>query len=81
MVYYKYMMGLQVNPIRKLKYSRRGRFEMKEKTFKDLGLDEGDKYLKKISSEFDLGELENLLDDRDDEEELKKKIKDIKDKI
>ena len=54
---------------------------MKEKTFKDLGLDEGDKYLKKISSEFDLGELENLLDDRDDEEELKKKIKDIKDKI
>ena len=30
---------------------------MKEKTFKDLGLDEGDKYLKKISSEFDLGEL------------------------
>ena len=53
---------------------------MKEKTFKDLGLDEGDKDIKKISSGVDLGEVENLLDDRDDEEELKKRIKDIKDK-
>lgn len=54
---------------------------MKEKTFKDLGLDEGDKYLKKISSEFDLGDLEDILDETDDEKELNKKIKDIKGKV
>ena len=35
---------------------------MKEKTFKDLGLDEGEKYLKKISSDFDLGVLETILE-------------------
>lgn len=55
---------------------------MKEKTFKDLGLDEGDKYLNKISNEYDLGDFENILDDNtDDDEKLKQKIKDIKDKI
>lgn len=54
---------------------------MKEKTFKDLGLDEGDKYLKQMSSEFDLGELENLLNEQDDEKKLNEKIKNIKDKI
>ena len=54
---------------------------MKEKTFKDLGLDEGDKYLKKIASEFDLGELDNLLSGKEDQTELEKKMKDIKDKI
>lgn len=46
---------------------------MKEKTFKDLGLDEGDKYLKKIASEFDLGELDNLLSGKEDRTELEKK--------
>lgn len=51
---------------------------MKEKTFKDLGLDDGDKYLKKMSSEIDLGDLENLLNNEEDEKELKKKMKDIK---
>ena len=45
---------------------------MKEKTFKDLGLDEGDKYLKKIASEFDLGELDNLLSGKEDQTELEK---------
>ena len=55
---------------------------MKEKTFKDLGLYEGDKYLSKIASEYDLGELGNLLDDtKDDEKALEKKMKDIRDKI
>ena len=54
---------------------------MKEKTFKDLGLDEGDKYLKKIASEFDLGELDNLLSGKEDRTELEKKMKDINDKI
>jgi len=55
---------------------------MKEKTFKDLGLDEGDKYLNKIYNEYDLGDFENILDDNnDDEEKLNKKIKDIKNKI
>ena len=43
---------------------------MKEKTFKDLGLDEGDKYLKKIASEFDLGELDNLLSGKENQTEL-----------
>lgn len=55
---------------------------MKEKTFKDLGLDDGNNYLKKISTEFDLGELENLLsENKEDEKDLNKKIKEIKDKI
>ena len=55
---------------------------MKEKTFKDLGLDEGDKYLNKISEEYDLGDLANILDDEyDNEEEKETKIKDIKDKV
>ena len=54
---------------------------MKEKTFKDLGLDEGDKYLNKISLEYDLGELDNLLGNSEDENLKEKKIKDIKSKI
>lgn len=54
---------------------------MKEKTFKDLGLDEGDKYLKKISSDFDLEILEDILESKEDEKELNEKIKDIKNKI
>ena len=55
---------------------------MKEKTFKDLGLDEGDKYLNKISEEYDLGELEDIFDEgKDDLEKQKEKIKEIKDKI
>lgn len=54
---------------------------MKEKTFKDLGLDEGEKYLNKISSEYDLGELDNLLENEEDEKLKEKKIKDIKSKI
>ena len=54
---------------------------MKEKTFKDLGLDEGDKYLNKISLEYDLGELDNLLGNLEDENLKEKKIKDIKSKI
>lgn len=55
--------------------------KMKEKTFKDLGLDDGDKYLKMISSEIDLGELNNLLSNKEDKVELEKKMKEIKDKI
>lgn len=54
---------------------------MKEKTFKDLGLDEGDKYLNQIGEEYDLGDLNNILDNNEDEEKAKQKIKDIKDKI
>lgn len=54
---------------------------MKEKTFKDLGLDEGDNYLNKIYSEYDLGDFESILEEKDNEKELKNKIKEIKDKI
>ena len=55
---------------------------MKEKTYKDLGLDEGDKYLNQISEEYDLGDLSNILDDNaEDKKVLQDKIKDIKDKI
>lgn len=54
---------------------------MKEKTFKDLGLDEGEEYLKKISSEFDLGELDNILQHNDDKSQIDETIKKIKDKI
>ena len=55
---------------------------MKEKTFKDLGLDEGDKYLNKISEEYDLGDFESILDENtDDEEKKNEKIKNIKDKV
>ena len=42
---------------------------------------EGDKYLKKISSDFDLGILEDILESKEDEKELNKKIKDIKNEI
>ena len=54
---------------------------MKEKTFKDLGLDDGDKYLEQMVSVLDLAGLEDILNEKDDEEKLKKKMKDIKDKI
>ena len=54
---------------------------MKEKTFKDLGLDEGEKYIKKISSEFDLSELENVLENKYEEKEIDRKIKEIKEQI
>lgn len=60
---------------------------MKEKTFKDLGLDEGDEYLKRVSLDYDLGEfgsLSNILDDEKkevDDEEAKRKIKEIKDSV
>lgn len=54
---------------------------MKEKTFKDLGLDEGDKYLNEISTEYDLEEFNNILNNRESQEELNKKMKEIKDKI
>ena len=54
---------------------------MKEKTFNDLGLDEGDKYLNKISSEYDLGDLETILNSDITEEELEENMRDIKEKI
>lgn len=54
---------------------------MKEKTFKDLGLDEGDKYLNEISTEYDLEEFNNILNNRESQEELNKKMKEIKDEI
>lgn len=54
---------------------------MKEKTFNDLGLDEGDKYLNKISSEYDLGDLETILNSDSTEEELEENMRDIKEKI
>ena len=54
---------------------------MKEKTFKDLGLDDGDKYLEQMAGVLDLAGLEDILNEKDDEEKIKKKMKDIKDKI
>lgn len=54
---------------------------MKEKTFNDLGLDEGDKYLNKISSEYDLGDLETILNSDSTEEKLEENMRDIKEKI
>lgn len=51
---------------------------MKEKTFKDLGLDEGDKYLHKLGEEYDLGDL---LKEEEDNKLLQKKKKDINDKV
>lgn len=57
---------------------------MKEKTFKDLGLDEGDKYLNKISLEYDLGELGDLnemLEQNNNEKIEEDKIKNIKDNV
>lgn len=54
---------------------------MKEKTFKDLGLDEGDKYLNKISLDYDLGDLgalSDILNKNDQEEDIDRdKINDI----
>lgn len=52
---------------------------MKEKTFKDLGLDEGDKYLEKMS--LNLEGLEGLFNVKEDEKDLQNKIKDIKNEI
>ena len=54
---------------------------MKEKTFKDLGLDDGDKYLEQMADVLDIAGLENILNEKDDEEKLEKKLKEIKDKI
>ena len=55
---------------------------MKEKTLKDLGLDDGDNYLKMISETLDLGEFDEILNgNKEDEEYNNKKIKDIKDKV
>ena len=54
---------------------------MKEKTFKDLGLDGGDKYLEQMAGVLDLACLEDILNEKDDEEKLEKKMKDITDKI
>lgn len=61
--------------------TREGLIIMKEKTFKDLGLDDGDKYLEQMADVLDLAGLENILNEKDDEEKLEKKMKDIKDKI
>lgn len=61
--------------------TRKGLISMKEKTFKDLGLDDGDKYLEQMAGVLDLAGLENILNEKDDEEKLEKKMKDIKDKI
>ena len=61
--------------------TREGLIIMKEKTFKDLGLDDGDKYLEQMADVLYLAGLENILNEKDDEEKLEKKMKDIKDKI
>jgi len=61
--------------------TRKGLISMKEKTFKDLGLDDGDKYLEQMAGVLDLAGLEDILNEKDDEEKLEKKMKDIKDKI
>lgn len=61
--------------------TRKGLISMKEKTFKDLGLDDGDKYLEQMADVLDLAGLENIFNEKDDEEKLEKKMKDIKDKI
>lgn len=61
--------------------TREGLIIMKEKTFKDLGLDDGDKYLEQMADVLDLAGLENILNEKDDEEKLEKKMKEIKDKI
>ena len=61
--------------------ARKGLISMKEKTFKDLGLDDGDKYLEQMADVLDLAGLENILNEKDDEEKLEKKMKEIKDKI
>lgn len=44
---------------------------MKEKTFKDLGLDKGDEYLEKIAEEYDLGELFDILAGKQEDGEEK----------
>lgn len=56
-------------------------FYMKEKTFKDLGLDDGDKFLEKMSLDIDLGDLDKVLNDNDDEKELKNRIKEINERV
>lgn len=61
--------------------TRKGLISMKVKTFKDLGLDDGDKYLEQMAGVLDLAGLEDILNEKDDEEKLEKKMKDIKDKI
>lgn len=55
---------------------------MKEKTFKDLGLDTGEEFLNKIGEEFDIDNLDEILKgEEEDEEEIEKKLKEIKDNI
>ena len=61
--------------------TRKGLISMKEKTFKDLGLDDGDKYLEQMAGVLDLAYLEDILNEKDDVEKLEKKMKDIKYKI
>ena len=53
--------------------------KVKEKTFKDLGLEGGDKFLDEL--DLDLGELNKVLESKEDEQELKKKIKEINYKV
>ena len=53
--------------------------KVKEKTFKDLVLEVGDKFLDEL--DLDLGELNKVLESKEDEQELKKKIKEINDKV
>lgn len=40
---------------------------MKEKTFKDLGLDDAEKYITDIFSKYDLGDLQSILEDQENE--------------
>lgn len=54
---------------------------MKEKTFKDLGLDDGDKFFEKMSLDIDLGDLDKVLNNNDDEKELKNRIKEINERV
>ena len=45
---------------------------MKEKTFKDLGLDEGEKNVKDLLSKFNFDELEDLINNEENKVEKKK---------
>ena len=55
---------------------------MKEKTFKDLGLDTGDEFLNKIGEDFDIDNLDEILKEKEeDKEEVEKKLKEIKDNV
>lgn len=57
---------------------------MKEKTREDLGLDESDQYLKRISLDYDLGEMgdfSDIFEEKISEEESKDQIEEIKKKV